>query len=449
MIMRNIFVLAFQVFIAASAWSASFIELVDADQYESAAKLIDTVDENDPEIARRLGVMYYKGLGVAQDKAKGIRLLEKAMLRGDAIASINLVKIYYKSESNLPKAAWCLMSAEAINDALVRSDVEKMKNIFGDRYYRNLIIYIANLRDDLAESRTSLEDCSLDIMRLKSVNRELESKINDSLKLSSELEEQIESITLQLKSMTNHANELESELNDCKAELVAKVNDIAELNSAIDTMSAEHKELQKNYDTLLKKGAESEAQYNALSAKHQALSGTTSKKIGELKKENSTLKENLHAVEERNEHLIVLCEEMVYNYNSLALKHGEKFRYEYDDEQDDLMYYTKDESSWTGVKRGALTLIQSPCNFLRAAPRCKSFFDETARHDGVDGACIMTIFAAPFLFAFEAVPVSLDVFNGCVDVVTLGAYGDWLYEGNLTPLWYERDNAHFPWINKK
>ena len=88
--------------VAVHAGESQFIAAYDAGKYDDAAKQIDGLDTSKPGVARRLGVMYYDGRGVAGDQVKGRDLLEAAMLGGDATAAINLAKIYFKLEKNSP-----------------------------------------------------------------------------------------------------------------------------------------------------------------------------------------------------------------------------------------------------------------------------------------------------------------------------------------------------------
>ena len=113
---------------------ATFISLYDSGKHVEAAKALEHADLKNHEVARRAGAMYYRGLGVEQDKERGKAYIEAAMSAGDAKAAINLAKIWYRSEHNPAKAAWCLLVAENANDESIQTDVAKLHERFGSDY---------------------------------------------------------------------------------------------------------------------------------------------------------------------------------------------------------------------------------------------------------------------------------------------------------------------------
>ena len=206
--------IALAVVMRAWASEAKFIKLYDSGKYDEAAKLLDEqlLDTTNPAVARRLGVMYYKAMGIKENQAKGRALLEKAMMAGDATAAVNLAKIYFKNEKNSPKAAWCLLVAETAVDDSIKEEVSKLKTRFGEEYKRGVRLYIQQLQTvfngtlDSLKTKTSEYEKALAVLRqqIADMNEERKSldaqfkEINDKLtraeRAKKEQEEQIEKV---------------------------------------------------------------------------------------------------------------------------------------------------------------------------------------------------------------------------------------------------------------
>lgn len=128
-----------------------------------------------------------------------------------------------------------------------------------------------------------------------------------------------------------------------------------------------------------------------------------------------------------------------------------------------------------GMGRGIVTTVLSPLNIIRGALTGASWACESAgsalqrRPDGtyqaapghendVSAALTVQVVAyatIPAGTAIGAVTTCADAVNGAVDLITLGYYGDWLYdskdiEGNPTPWIWRRSwrSPEIPWINK-
>ena len=153
--LKRIFLFAglFGFFGACAADATAFVKLCDEDRYEEAAKLLDGLDAANPDVGRRLGLMYYAGRGVARDEAKGLELLENAMLKGDAWAAVTLGKIALRAEKNLAKVAWYVFAAECCGEDAAEDAIAKLRDALGDRYPASVVIHVGRLQRELAAAR--------------------------------------------------------------------------------------------------------------------------------------------------------------------------------------------------------------------------------------------------------------------------------------------------------
>lgn len=80
------------------AWSKAHTDWPSAmksGNYLIAAEImLERVDENDPEMHRQLGNLYYLGLGVERDYARAARFYSMAAFAGDSDAQVNLGHLY-------------------------------------------------------------------------------------------------------------------------------------------------------------------------------------------------------------------------------------------------------------------------------------------------------------------------------------------------------------------
>ncbi len=115
---------------AHGAHDAEFIRQYDAGDFASAAKLISSVDTQKPEVARRLGTMYFKGEGVACDSVIGIRHTMQSAMAGDVVAMGNLVKMFVR-EGNYAQAAASLVFLEQ-KGGFSSDEIEKFRKTVYD-----------------------------------------------------------------------------------------------------------------------------------------------------------------------------------------------------------------------------------------------------------------------------------------------------------------------------
>lgn len=424
MIMRNILVLGLQVFLASSAWAASFIELVDDEQYESAAKLIDQIDQNDPGVARRLGVMYYKAKGVPEDKAKGIALLENAMISGDSIAAINLVKIYYKAENDIPKAAWCLMLADTLNDKSVREDVDRMKNVLGSDYTRNVITYIDNLRRDLENGKTSLIRAETSLKRLESlIDKErgdfkiakdgLDKQLQESLSRCSEYKDEIYELNEELETANTRIEEYEKQLTT--------------INAKLENVDQTKNDISNRAESLEKTIEENRSEL-ALSSK---LQDKLRKDLQALQKTYSALSTDYNALRVKHESLSKEHDELLVKYDVLQI---ELMKNNVEESEDNGLV----SNIFSGVGRGASTVVHSPLNFKRAFKESDDLAYEMSKEVDKGYAHTVAYVSLPLLLGIQLVPTILDFANGTIDIATLGMYGNLIYRNGITPFWQDK-----------
>ena len=121
-----------------------------------------------------------------------------------------------------------------------------------------------------------------------------------------------------------------------------------------------------------------------------------------------------------------------------------------------------------GMGRGLATITLSPLNVFRGlttsfnwlVQSCDSQRSDSFNlgHLGAVGAIIAggvaSVYAAVGV-TFGSVTTCADVVNGSIDMVTVGYYGDWLYDskesGKPTPWVWERkwNTSAVPWINRE
>ena len=183
-------VLMFCATIIGHADDARFIQLYDSGKFKEAASELESVSFKNPLVASRVGAMYYSGLGVMTDKERGKRYLEKAMLANNARAAINLAKIFYRSEHNLPKASWCLLKAEMIHDAQVAAEVSTLKKLMGEDFQLGVVSYVEQLQGQLSNTEQDNEKLAkklrdskashiVEVNKMKSKIGNLEKKLDD------------------------------------------------------------------------------------------------------------------------------------------------------------------------------------------------------------------------------------------------------------------------------
>ena len=203
---------------------ATFIALYDNEKYDDAAKAIESVNLNNHEVARRAGAMYYSGLGVSPDKERGKHYLENAMLAKNAHAAINLAKIYYKFEHNLPKASWCLHVADDLQDKAIAEDVANMKEKLGAQYTKGIILYVeqlhGQLRDEIESAKRRTGEFEKEKAEFDACRRQLEGRI---VCLSNELE----SVVNNLAQITKVNGQLTNDLGVTTDQLAHATNDLA------------------------------------------------------------------------------------------------------------------------------------------------------------------------------------------------------------------------------
>lgn len=362
---------------AATADEASFVRAYDAGMYDEAARQVEGLDTAKPGVARRLGVMYYNAKGVARNQGKGCGLLEQAMASGDATAAINLAKIYFKFEKNVPKAAWCLMTAETLGDLSVKDDVARIRKELGGDYQKGAVSYIEQLRDAWNRERKASKDKAAEFEQIRA---SLTKQLADAQAASE-----------------SKVGELETQLENAKWQFV---NDLADAKQSAAEAKRKYKEMVAQHNKLVDK-------YNNLVRKYNTLPKTG-------------------------------------NGNKTAMLRGD----DYNGNEIDIGY---DGSSvlWGWLGRGLDTFFSSPCNFVRTIPAVREVYKTTETDTGTLDAFIASVISAPVVLCAETVPTFCDVGNGLLDVISLGAYGDWLYSGKLDPRWDRRDNSHFPWLDRK
>jgi len=256
---------------AISASENDFVDAYDAGEYEKAARQIDGLDTSNPRLARRLGVMYYEGLGVAEDRERGKELLENAMLRGDAQAAINLAKIYFKREGNEPKAAWCLLVAEEAVDPAAKADVAALRGLMGRQYLRNVALYIAQLRGALKEER---DEAKKNAAEFDVVRAEFQRQIATAAERQKVFE-------AKLKQSEEAVRQVEVTLAAEKSRVENIATDLATANAKV---SAAETECRKRMEDLVA----AKASRQALIEKYNSLVASSNQKI--LSKESEAVK---------------------------------------------------------------------------------------------------------------------------------------------------------------
>lgn len=235
--------LMFCLTIIGRADDARFIRLYDSGKYKEAAGELETVSLTNPLVASRVGAMYYSGLGVMPDKERGKQYLEKAMLAKNARAAINLAKIFYKFEHNLPKASWCLHVADDLQDTAVSDDVANMREKLGDQYAKGMILYVeqlrGQLRDEIELAKRRTGELEKEIAELKASRQQLEGII---VCLSNELA----SVTSDLVHITKAYGQITNDLDVTTAKLTHATNDLFKATHDHETAI---KDLGKKLDT--------------------------------------------------------------------------------------------------------------------------------------------------------------------------------------------------------
>ena len=466
----------------------SFVQAYDTGKFDEAAKQVEGLDITNSGVARRLGVMYYSAKGVERDQAKGLALLEQAMMAGDATAAVNLVKIYFKIEKNSPKAAWCLMVAEGLKDTSVKDDVVKLRGYFGDDYIKEVTSYIAQLRDHLSRKQEAFTN------RMAQADREhtaLSNQIKfcqDEVRKKDEViaheREEFKSVKTDLikklvaaeKAKTEAGREcmeLSKKIRTCQEEALKKDEAIAHEREEFNSVKTD---LGKKLAAAEKAKTEVGRECAVLAKRIKSCQEEVKKKDEAIAHEREEFKsvkadfdKKLAATEkmvaERNRGLTALANQMKSFHEESPKKDEAVFaRYKkrgdknieaagkynrmhkFNDNQPRTIFRGKN-THWLG--RGLRTVCCSPFNFLRTIPAAREIYwglsEKTVRCDGY--SFFVAVASAPVTFCCEIVPTVCDFGNGLIDVVSLGTYGDWLYSGHVESHWYKRNNSHFPWID--
>ena len=474
---------------------SSFIAAYDAKKYADAAKEIKEVNMSNPAVARRAGVMYYEGEGVECDKTKGKELLEQAMFAGESIAAVNLAKIYCKLEKDFPKAAWCAMVLESRKDSLCeedKKDLEKLlRGYLGKDYEKEVVSYVIQLhqqlKNEIAERKKKMEEAA-------HVQEELSKKIAETEKEKKDLEGNVAKAQEEIKKQIEKIAEVETKLSAVNQKLVDAQKQIKERDdklSAAEKNLANFEKQRKEKDNQiagLKKELEQAKVTGSAEAMRQIKELTdrlsaAGEELAEAKKDCAEKSEKIADLEGKIDQVkrdfeasAAKFEEMKEKYERLREVHNrcsviddkqyKKLKKEYDELRENyeklydgyndlLKEYQRVINGRTSASdsvnfiRGWNTFWAAPGNFARVFPAVEKVYDvgELDANPGV-GFFAATI-EAPVLLVCEAIPTALDFCNGFLDMITLGAYGNWLYSDKLTPKWWERDNGHFPWLDRE
>lgn len=469
--------------VAVHAGESQFIAAYDAGKYDDAAKQIDGLDTSKPEVARRLGVMYYDGRGVAGDQVKGRDLLEAAMLGGDATAAINLAKIYFKLEKNSPKAAWCLLVAEGSGDASVKEDVAKLHERLGDQYLKGVELYIKQLRGLVRDEQAAIAKKTLEydkeraslrqqITSAAEKNESLEKKLKEATEAAAEEKGKAKDLAEKLSAATDEKAKLakaKDELDAASKSAVEKEassseknkkleEELAKIKAELESTTAEAKKSSDELEAANKKYKEIFDKYNDLvaSSNQRVSTGTTA--LAEAKTELEEANKKYKDMLGKYNKLVEKYNDLVKRYNNAmkllksgTVKLNPKELENLDDEMIAQILNAAEERDRAIDRYGSFgrawnTFFCFPCNFIRsgfAAHNIYSAFDNKVC--GFFTAAIST----PVVFCCEVVPAVCDFGNGLVDMLSAGTYGDWLYSGDLTSQWYKRDDTHFPWLDRE
>ena len=328
-----------------------------------------------------------------------ISMAESAAARGDLEAVENLCKMYLDIEEvkDYQKAAYYLLILENRKGDSV--DINRYKGYFKNGgYSKNLELYIANLKNENARSKNSSQASQSGLMEAEQNLLEAKNQLNDYRSKCSQLERDLNNAQYEIQRLKNLQNQDSTKFSDFQRQNQKSIN---ELNYEIN---AKNRQLQESED-----------------------------RIGTLEHEKESLLKDFIAL--RNHY-----NELVNKYNSLLERCGSSSS-KAETLPDDLTAkgnVANQNDGLTGFARGCYTLVMSPFNLFRAFSF--SYADNP----------IIGLVELPFILAFETVPMTADLFNGTLDTITFGAYGDELYgDGTLTYDIFERDNKGFPWIDKE
>ena len=442
---------------AATADEASFVRAYDAGKYDEAARQVEGLDTAKPGVARRLGVMYYNAKGVAGDQGRGRDLLEQAMAAGDATAAINLAKIYFKFEKNVPKAAWCLMTAETLGDVSIKDDVARIRKELGDDYQKGVVSYIGQLRDAWNSERKANKDKAAEFEQIRaSLTKQLTDAQAASKKLREETDQTNKTLTEKLAASESKVKELETQLEDAKKKCADQVDLAAGLAEMKKTLFARDEEIAE----LKKSLAAEKNRCQEVSVKYNELMATSNQKVMQFQKDLAEAKQSATEAERKYKEMVAQYNKLVDKYNDLVRKYNTLLKtgkgnktallrgYDYNGNEIDIGYDGLDVA-WGWLCRGLATFFSSPCNFVRTIPTVREVYKTSEAATSTPYAFFVAAISTPVVLCAETVPAVCDVGNGLLDVISLGAYGDWLYSGKLEPRWNRRDNSHFPWLDRK
>ena len=480
----------------AFADQSSFVQAYDAGKFDEAARLIEGLDTTNAGVARRLGVMYYNAKGVEGDQTKGRALLEQAMLAGDATAAVNLAKIYFKIEKNSPKAAWCLMVAEGLKDASVKDDVAKLRGYLGEDYLKGVASYIAQLRDLLSSEQAALKNKTAETDRERTL---LTTQITFCQEEAKKKEEAFAREREEFKSAKNDLGKKLAAAEEATAADKKKIKELneklaatgrdrlalekltAECEASKKTSAAREQELEMVKKELEEAGAESKRlgveletankSYKTILDKYNTLVANSNQKVSNSENAVAEAKKEAEEANQEYEEMLTKYNKLVDKYNDLVKKYNSMLKlykrssamvspidYFGGDLEDDATEVAetskapKKESEYSvgdGIGRGWNTFWCAPCNLVRVGPATKSVYDTTTRNTNGAYGFFVSAISAPVILCCEAVPIVCDLGNGFVDMLTLGAYGNWLYSDSLTSMWWKRNDEHFfPWIDR-
>jgi TPR repeat protein len=148
-------------------WYNKAVEAYKASQFSEAISLFRKAsDKGNATASRALGIIYYNGKGVAEDKHKSLEYYQKAATAGDAVAMYNLANQYFYGEgvAEDQKTAfqWFTKAAAAGNPNAIdyiSQEEAKLRNPFyrGQMAYadKNYSLALKNFRQSAADGNSN------------------------------------------------------------------------------------------------------------------------------------------------------------------------------------------------------------------------------------------------------------------------------------------------------
>lgn len=462
------------------AGQSSFVQAYDAGRFDEAARQIDGLDTTVPGVARRLGVMYYSAKGVDEDRAKGRALLEQAMMAGDAAAAVNLAKIHLRIEKDLPKAAWCLLVAEGLEDVSVKDDVAQLRAYLGEGYPKGVTTYVAQLRVSLASAQTALKDktdasereratltsritACQDAAREKgeAFAREREKLATANANLAQRLAAAEEEMTADREKIDGLDAKLARATSDLSAlyrlaeehEAATKRNaaqgeEIEKLKRELAEATTEGKKAGEMLEASNKRHREAREKYNALVASSNQKVSNYETALAEAKAAVEESDRKHKETQTKYNRLVEKYNELVREYNRLFKVYKEGASTALNTELDVTAVDGDDKANAGWFGRGWNTFFCAPCNLVRTIPAVGKLYDSTSKSTNGGYAFFIAAIGSPFVLCCEIVPTVCDLGNGLIDMISLGTYGNWLYSDGIESRWHKRDNSHFPWLDR-